>query len=186
MTTTLQWALWAVVMSVTLGLVARAWKKQASSYAGDELRHPKVILVVALFTGVPFLAGAIAALIFAGKDRWTSLVFLGFAGLGGYLLWEYLYVRYTLAAEGFSYRTLMAGRGFGRWAEVKAVKWSQASKWFRLELGDGRVVRVSVLLLGLDRFATALIKNADGAVIEPGTRQLLEQCAQGNPPSPWG
>ncbi len=186
MTTTLQWAVWAVVMAVTLGLVARAWKKQASAYTGDELRHPKVILVVALGTGVPFFAAAIAALIFAGKDRWTSLVFLGFAGLGGYLLWEYLVVRYSVSPEGLSYRTLTAGRGFGKWSEVKAVKWSQTSKWFRLELNDGRVVRVSVLMLGLDRLATALIQNANGAVIDPGTRQVLEQCARGNPPSPWG
>ncbi len=158
MTTTLQWALWAVVMSVVLGLTARAWKKQASTYTGEELRHPKVILFVAIGTGVPFLAGTIAALIFAGKDRWSALVFLGFAGIGAYLLCEYAVVRYTLSAEGFGYRTLMAGR----------------------------VVRVSVLMLGLDRLAAALIKNATGAVIDPGSRQVLEQCARGNPPSPWG
>ena len=35
MTTTIQWALWAVVMSVVLGLTARAWKKQASTYTGE-------------------------------------------------------------------------------------------------------------------------------------------------------
>ena len=76
MTTTVQWALWAVVMSVVLGLTARAWKKQASTYTGEELRHPKVILFVAVGTGAPFLAGTIAALLFAGKDRWVALVFL--------------------------------------------------------------------------------------------------------------
>ena len=186
MTTTVQWALWAVVMSVVLGLTARAWKKQASTYTGEELRHPKVILFVAVGTGAPFLAGTIAALLFAGKDRWVALVFLAFAGLGAYLLWEYVVVRYTLSAEGFGYRTLRAGRGFGKWPEVSAVKWSQTSKWFRLELSGGRVVRVSVLMLGLDRLAAALIKNASGAVIDPDSRQVLEQCARGNPPSPWG
>lgn len=186
MTTTIQWAIWAVVMSLVLGLTARAWKKQASTYTGEELRHPKVMLIIALGTGVPFLAGAIAALIFAGKDRWVALVFLGFAGLGGYILWEYVVVRYTLSAEGFGYRTLTAGRGFGKWSEVRAVKWSQTSKWFRLELSEERVVRVSVMMLGLDRLAMALIKNATGAVIDPGSRQVLEQCARGNPPSPWG
>ena len=81
---------------------------------------------------------------------------------------------------------MRAGRGFGKWTEVSAVKWSQTSKWFRLELSGGRVVRVSVLMLGLDRLAAALIKNASGAVIDPDSRQVLEQCARGNPPSPWG
>ena len=80
----------------------------------------------------------------------------------------------------------MAGRGFGKWSDVKAVKWSQTSKWFRLELAENRVVRVSVLMLGLDRLAAALLTNATGAKIDPSSRQVLEQCARGNAPSPWG
>ena len=145
-----------------------------------------MILIVALATGVPFFGAGVAALIFAEGERWVSLVFFGFALLGAYLLWEYLQVRYALWPEGFSYRTLSAGRGEARWGEVTAVRWSPSSKWFRIELRDGRVVRISVLMLGLERFARAALAGVGATAVDPASRAILEQCARGQVPSPWG
>ena len=186
MTSIVEWAIWAAVMVLVMGGLSRAWKKETAAFSEGELRHPKVILIVALATGVPFFAAGVAALIFAEGERWVALVFFGCSLLGAYLLWEYLKVRYALSLDGFRYRTLFAGAGEERWSEVTAVRWSQASKWFRLELRDGRVVRISVLILGLERFAGAALSGVNTEAIDPGTRQILELCARGQAPSPWG
>lgn len=178
-------AVTAVLTSIVLAGVARAWRRQTSSSGTGDLRHPTVILVVALATGVPFLVGGLGALVF-GNDPASALALASFSLLGAYLLWEYVAVRYSLSAEGFSYRTLAAGRGFARWSEVTTVLWSDPAKWFRIELSDGRVVRISVLMVGLDRFAQALLRGSSQAGIELRTKGVLDQCARGQPPSPWG
>lgn len=185
MDSAVQWGLWALVMSVVMGAVVRAWRRQAARHTSDELRYPKVIAWIGGLVGGLFLAAAVAALIFAQNERWTSLVFLGFALLGGYLLWDYRQVSYTVSPEGLRYRTTFAGAGFAPWADLRAVRWSPSSKWFRLELASGPVVRVSVMVLGLERLAAALLEKAPAA-IDAESRAVLEQCARGQPPSPWG
>ena len=142
METALQWSVWTVAMVVILGALARAWRRQAAAYTGAELHHPKLILGVGLATGVPFVAMALAAALFAGKDRWVALVFLAFATMGGWLVLEYFTVRYVVKPEGFEYRTVAARGGFATWGQVKKVSWSQVSKWFVIELQSGSVVRV--------------------------------------------
>ncbi len=185
MTNGLMWAIWGALMVLVMGAVSRAWTREAAGWTGGELRHPRVILIVGLVTGVPFLLGGMAALVLAGPDRWVALIFFSFAALGGYLAWEYVAVRYSISDDGFTYRTLSAGRGTARWSDVKAIRWSPSAKWLRLELADGRVVRISVLMLGLDRFASAILTGAT-AESDPETRTVLEACARGQPPSPWG
>lgn len=185
MNSPIQWALWAVAMTLIMGWFGRVLRRQSQAYTGEALRHPRAVLVVGVATSLPFVLAAVAsAVALSGKDRWMSLAFLGFATLGGYLVYEYRVVQYRLTADGFTYRTPFGGAGSARWADVRAAGYSPAMKWFWLELRDGKVVRLSVMIMGLDRFATALLANA-GEAIAAQVRPIFEATAKGNPPSVW-
>ncbi len=186
MNTPLQWLIWGIVMTVVMAAVARAWKKQRTAWTKEQLQHPKVIAVLGVVCGLPFLGGAIAAAILAPlKDKWAAPVLLAFAGLGGWLLWEYLRVRITLTPEGFAYRTALQ-EGFAAWRDVRRVAWSPSMSWFVVKLAGERTVRVSVLLLGLERLAKGLLENSGAAEMSHETRLVLNATANGNPPSPFG
>jgi hypothetical protein len=186
MTSALQWAIWGLVMTASMALIARAWKKQRAEWKGEHLRHPKVIAIIGLVCGVPFLGAAVASsFAVSAKEWWVPLVFVAFAGLGGWLFYEYLRVRIELNAGGFAYRTALS-EGTARWSEVRAIAWSPSMSWFVLTLDGDRTLRVSVLLLGLDRFAKALLESSGAATMSAETRSVLNQTAAGNPPSPWG
>lgn len=186
MSSGLQWAIWGIVMTVVMALVARAWKKQRAGYTGEQLKHPTVILVIGVVCGLPFLAGAVAAAIFAPlKDKWAAAVLLGFAGLGGWLVWEYARVRIAVKPDGFDYRTALQ-EGTAAWSDVRSIAWSPSMSWFVVKLAGERTLRVSVLLLGLDRLAKALLQNSGAADMSHETRLVLTATANGHPPSPWG
>lgn len=186
MNSSLQWLVWGIVMTVVMGLVARSWRKQRAAWASDQLRHPKVIAVVGVVCGLPFLGAAVAAGLLAPlKDKWTAPLFLAFSGLGGWLLWEYVRMRITLKPGGFDYRTALQ-EGTAEWRDVRSIAWSPSMSWFVVKLAGERTVRVSVLLLGLDRFAKALLENSGAAEMSHETRLVLTATSNGNPPSPFG
>ena len=184
MTSVLQWALWAVLFTLAMSAVAKAVRRQSAAYTGAEVRHGTVVLVTGLVTGLPFLASAVAAAVFADKDRWVSLVFLAFSSLGAYLVWEWRIVRFRVVPEGFEYRTLLKGPGTARWADLVAADYSPSMKWFTLTLRDGQVLRVSVMLLGLEPFIATLVAQAGHSIV-PAARATFEATASGQRPSIW-
>ena len=84
------------------------------------------------------------------------------------------------------YGRLFGSRGYMRWTELKNVRFSEAMKWFRLESQSGKVVRLSVMLMGLPRFAQLLLAHAPPQSFEKNTLPVLQTTAEGNPPSVWG
>ena len=184
----LQWGLWAAVMSFVMGWLARSRTRRRPLQAASTLSHPRSTLVVGLVCTGLFLGAAVLSAMFAGTtgSPAVSLFFVGFAALGLFVILDYRNARHALTSDGLQYGRLIGRRGAFRWPEVRRLRYSQSAKWFRLELADGRVVRISAMLLGLPDFARAALAQVPPSAIDPETRVVLEATAAGNLPQVWG
>jgi hypothetical protein len=184
----LQWGIWAVAMSVAMGWLARTRTHAAAPHEAHSLAHPRSTLIVGLVCGGFFLALAVLSALFPGKtgSPLVSLFFLAFAALGAGLILDYRNARHTLTTDGLRYGTLLGGAGQLRWADVRQLRYSQSAKWFRLELADHRIVRISAMLRGLPEFAAAALAQVPQAAVDAETQAVLEAIAQGDLPRVWG
>jgi Bacterial PH domain len=184
----LQWGLWAVVMTVAMGWLAHTRTHPRPAHGADTLAHPRSTLIVGLICGGFFLAIAVLSALFPGKtgSPLITLFFLGFAALGLPLVLDYRNARHTLTSDGLRYGRMLGNGGTLRWTEVRRVRYSEAAKWFRLELSGGEVVRISAMLKGLPQFAAAVLGRVPSAAIDEDTRAVLEATARGELPRVWG
>jgi hypothetical protein len=151
------------------------------------LTHPKSMLA-------PAVAGIAVALVFdalahlVGTRRDAALMnsmVLGAALLSLPLILEYRNARHELTAGGMRFGRMLGGGGVFRWSDVKRLSFSNTAKWFRIDLHDGRVARISAMSLGLAAFARAALEGAPVSSIEDEARTLLERTAAGSPPPIW-
>jgi hypothetical protein len=177
-----------VVMTAIMGWLARTRTRPRAPEEPHTLAHPRSTLVIGLVCGGFFLVLAVWSAVLPGKSGspLISLLFLGFAALGAPLILDYRNARHTLMPNGLRYGRLMGGGGQLRWAEVRKLHYSESAKWFRLELADGRVVRISAMLRGLPEFAAAALNQVPQAAIDADTLAVLQATAQGELPRVWG
>jgi len=182
-----QWGLWAVAMSLVMGWLARSRKQAPAPPDAQTLAHPRSTLIVGLVCTGLFLIVAVLSALFPGKSGSpaVTLFFIGFAALGLPLILDYRNARHTLTADGLRYGKMLGGTGTLRWADVQRLSYSQSAKWFRLDLADGRVVRVSAMLVGLPQFAQAVLDQVPPAAISPDARTVLQGTAAGELPRIW-
>jgi hypothetical protein len=152
------------------------------------LQHPSSTLIIGLAGFLLFTAIAVISNVFSNATTsWkTTTIFVGFALLALPILGDYFAARHEVSEEGLRYGRLFGSGGYMRWAELKCVRFSEAMKWFRLESQSGKVVRLSVMLMGLPTFAQLLLAHAPPQSIEKNTLPVLQTTAEGNPPSVWG
>jgi len=184
----LQWMLWGLLMSLVMGWVARSRNRPRPAGSAQRLQHPTSTLVIGLACFLLFAALAVISNVFANATTsWkTTTVFVGFALLALPVLGDYLAARHEVSEEGLRYGRLIGSGGYMPWTELKSIRFSEAMKWFRLESQSGKVVRLSVMLMGLPRFAQLLLAHAPRQSIEKNTLPVLQTTAEGNPPSVWG
>lgn len=183
----LQWVLWAVVMGAVMAWLARSRGKPDDG-APDRLVHPTSTLVVGLACTLFFAAIAVLSAVFPGRSGspWITAFFAGFAVMGVAVVLDWRNARHALVPGGMRFGRMFGGGGELRWSDVRAVRFSEAAKWFRLELSDGRVVRISAMLRGLPAFAAAVLAHVPAAAVEDATRGLLQATAAGDLPRIWG
>ncbi len=183
----LQWAAWGAVMSLVMGWLSRS-REASPQDAGGLLQQPRSTLIVAWVCTLLFAALAGLSRAFPGPDPkvWPTLVFLLFASGGLVLVAEHHRGRHRLTPEGLRYGKLLGRSGFVRWDQITRFHYSDAAKWFRLETSDGRVVRVSVMLTGLQDFASAVLDHVPEDAVEERAHAMLDAIRQGNLPSIWG
>ena len=176
------------MMGVVMGWLARARSHPRAPVATHTLAHPRSTLAIGLVCTGFFLMLAAWSALYPGKtgSPLISLFFLGFAALGAPLILDYRNARHTLTPDGLRYGRLLGGGGQTRWTDVRAVRYSQSAKWFRLDLADGGVVRISAMLQGLPEFAAAALAQVPPAAIDSDTRAVLEATARGELPRVWG
>lgn len=184
----LQWALWGVLMSITMAWIGRSRNRKSAGASPGELRHPVAILILGVITTIAFLGFALMAFLTSQSpvEWWVYAIFVGLAALGGYLVAEYFVLRFHVDDAGIRWSTLFLGKGEARWTDIRRVTFSPSMKWFRLETSTGRVLRISVMLTGLPELARLLVTRLPHEVIEKKTLAILKDATIGNLPSVWG
>jgi hypothetical protein len=154
----------------------------ARTVAGTQLQYPTSVCILASI-GLAFF-GACAWFSFFSPTGGPAVaaLFLGFASLSFYLLWEYMAIRYTLRADGLEYRTLSFSRGVAHWEDVAHVRYAPYMKWFVVELRGGRRLRFSVLLIGLPALAQ-VIQDRLAPMIDDRSLEPVRETAAGRPPA---
>ena len=184
----MQWALWGLLVSVIMAWVARSRGRTRPTSDAHRLQHPPSTLVIGISGFLFFAAIAVVSNVYANATThwWTTAIFVGFALLALPVLGDYFAARHEVSEEGLRYGRLLGAGGYMRWAELTNVHFSDAMKWFRLESKSGEVVRISVMLMGLPSFAQLLLAHTPAEAIDRQTLPVLQNTAEGNPPSVWG
>jgi len=106
---------------------------------------------------------------------------LAFMGMWSPLVLEFFRVRHTFDALQLEYRTPWTRHRTLRWAEVKALEWSQAVKWLVLEDAQGARYRISPLLGGLEDLGRTALERLPPAVLQasPTGAAALELMRRG-------
>jgi hypothetical protein len=175
-------------MSAVMGWLARARTHPRAPQETPTLAHPRSTLIIGLVCAGFFSVLAVWSALFPGKtgSPLISLFFLAFAALGVPLVLDYRNARHVLTPDGLRFGKLLGGGGQARWADVRQIRFSQSAKWFRMDLADGRVIRISAMLQGLPEFAAAVLAQVSLAAVDADTRSLLEATARGDLPRVWG
>jgi len=183
----MQWTLWAIVMTIVMGWLAKSRFRQRRADELGTLRHPKSTLIMGLVCFVFFAALTVITVVTDNKTAtwWTTAIFAVLAGMSAPPVLDYFMARHRVSGEGLQYRKLLGQSGFVEWASLRNIRYNFMMKWFRLETTSGQVVRISVMLMGLPEFARALLDGASDESMDEVTRKLLLATAKGNPPSSW-
>ena len=185
--TTIQWSLWAVVMSLVMGWLAKSRHRSRPASEQRVLVHPPSTLIIGLVCFLFFAGISVVSNVFVNKTTtwWTTTIFVSFALLAVPMISDYFIARHEVSEEGMAYRKITGASKYLRWSELKAVRYAPGMKWFRLEAQSGEVARISVMLIGLPEFARLLLAHAPKQAIEPETLPVLQATADGHPPSVW-
>jgi hypothetical protein len=90
---------------------------------------------------------------------------------------------FRIVRDGMRFRVPPKGRGYVKWEEVRAVNWSEPLGWFVIETVDGRIIRVTSRLYGMQSMAEALIANVPRSHFETRAHSLLSDRASKHPPA---
>jgi Bacterial PH domain len=184
-TSLVQWLVWGLAMSLVMGWVARSRLRRTAGADSLQLAHPPSTLVIGL-VGFVFFAGlAVVSNVYANPTTsiWTTLTFVALAMLALPMVADYFFARHVVSAQGMDFGRMSGRRGRFDWSEVRQVTFSPAMKWFRLELADGRIVRVSAMLAGLPPFARLLLDHVVPEAIHEEALPILQATAEGRPPA---
>jgi hypothetical protein len=91
---------------------------------------------------------------------------------------------FRIVRDGMRFRVPPKGRGYLKWEEVSAVTWAENLGWFVLQTSDGRTIRVTSRLYGMESMAEALLANVPRSHFETRAHSLLADRASKHPPAP--
>lgn len=109
----LQWGLWAVVMGVVMGWIARSRHRSPVPHQAGVLVQLRSMLIIGIACSGFFRACAVGSSFFPGKTGTPliSLFFLGFAALGVPIILDYRNARHQLTSDGLGYGKMLGGGG---------------------------------------------------------------------------
>jgi len=91
---------------------------------------------------------------------------------------------FRIVRDGMRFRVPPKGRGYVKCEEVQTVSWAEHLGWFVLQTGDGRTIRVTSRLYGMETMAEALLANVPRSHFETRAHSLLSDRASKHPPAP--
>jgi len=91
---------------------------------------------------------------------------------------------FRIVRDGMRFRVPPKGHGFVKWDEVQTVAWSEPLGWFVIHTSDGRIIRVTSRLYGMESMAEALLANVPHSHFETRAHSVLAGHASRHPPAP--
>ena len=182
----LQWAAWLVAMVLVAWWVARARRAARPSGTALVLVHPPTTLITGL-VGMAFF-GRLAVLsgYYVEADQWWVPVgFMVFVLMSAATLGEALRVRHELTDTGIAYQGLLRRYEQIHWNEIVSVRWSPTLKWLVVTTSDGRVMRFSGMLNGLDSLARTLAARVPAITVDEETARMIADAREGRVPNVW-
>lgn len=150
----------------------------------EVMAYPRVYLWMGLVCAAFFIGLALMSHVFFVNETstpWVLALFLTFAAMGLWLIWEALLVRHRIGRDGIVHRSPLFGTHLVRWDDVREVRYSPSMKWWVIR-ARGRTVRVSAGMAGQVRFAQAVLDRVARNAIDDETFAVLEDSADGFPP----
>ena len=182
----LQWAAWLVAMVLVAWWVARARRPARPSGTALVLVHPPTTLITGL-VGMAFF-GMLAVLSgdYVEADQWWVPVgFMVFVLMSAATLGEALRVRHELTDTGIAYQGMLRRYEQIHWNEIVSVRWSPTLKWLVVTTSDGRVMRFSGMLNGLDSLARTLAARVPAITVDEETARMIADAREGRVPNVW-
>lgn len=142
---------------------------------------------LAAWVGFALLTSAIVGAALAAepgeRPRILACLFLTASTIS--LIVETHRVRHVVGPAGLGYRGLLRRYPFVAWTAITSVHWSETMKRLTLHTNDGRVLRFSGLLNGLDHLATSLAEHAPHVQSDAATLAMLKAASSGQLPRGW-
>lgn len=182
----LQWAAWLVAMMLVAWGLARARKAARPSGTALVLVHPATTLIIGI-VGIAFfgILSVVSAYYMDADEWWVPVGFMGFVLVGAVTLGEAVRVRHELTDTGIAYQGLLRRYEQIHWNEIVYAHWSPTMKWLVVATIDGRVMRFSGMLNGLESLARTLAVRVPGLSVDEGTAQMLTNACEGRLPNVW-
>lgn len=178
---------WVAAMTLTMRWLARGRQRAAPAAVGGRVQHHAGFLVVGVFGTLFFVGVIVAASIW--PDEGVNLLFHAFMScfvlLGSYLVADWRFARHTVSEQGMDFGRPTGKRLAFRWNEVRAIRYGNLGRWFKIELQSGEMLRVSVAMAGLPAFADQVLRHVPAGRIERDTLRMLERTARGDLPAVW-
>jgi len=178
--------IWIILMGLVMGWLARSrLRPPPQTESGTVLKLPVGLLVVGLVCAGMF--GAFAYFSFSAPTGGpvVASVFSAFALLGCYLIYLFATEWYEVRPDGIAYRTMLGRTRVASWEDVRHVRYASALQWFVIRMQDGRVLRLSAMLIGLPALAHMLLSKVGGERLDPDSAEVVRQTASGNLPKVW-
>jgi len=182
----LQWAAWLVAMVLVAWCFARARRAARPSGTALVLVHPPTTLITGL-VGMAFF-GMLAVLsgYYVEADQWWVPVgFMVFVLMSAATLGEALRVRHELTDTGIAYQGMLRRYEQIHWNEIVSVRWSPTLKWLVVTTRDGRVMRFSGMLNGLESLARTLAARVPAITVDEETARMIADAREGRVPNVW-
>jgi hypothetical protein len=91
---------------------------------------------------------------------------------------------FRIVRDGMRFRVPPKGHGYVKWEEVRTVSFSEPLGWFVIQTSDGRTIRVTSRLYGMENMAQALLANVPRSHFETRAHSVLADRVSGHPPAP--
>ncbi|MFN3791784.1 hypothetical protein [Massilia sp.] len=159
-------------------------RQRADRTAGNHVRHTYVMLIIGVAGVLCFAAVPVAAhvLPIEGTNAVSTVFFVAMMLLPAYLVADYRYARHLVSEDGMDFGRPTGTRLAFRWDEVRAIRYGNLGRWFKIELQSGEMLRVPIVMAGLPAFADQVLRHVPPARIERESLRMLERTARGDLP----
>jgi hypothetical protein len=143
------------------------------------LAHGPAVAILGAVISLFFIGIAAASNIYPNGTAtiWTTLSFLGFAGLALILVVAHFRDWHIASDEGLNYARLFVGRRDLKWRDVISVRYSRNLHCLGIKASNGTAY-ISAIIGGKPVLSHLILAHVSASAIDPEIRPLLEASAE--------